>query len=330
VRAHKSAETALARERALHSQVEHPLAHASTLRALAHLVVAESAHALQDPALRERHLQHAQHEAAHIPGEERQPLIEGLSLRAARWLLDDCNASASLGALAQLPGAVMRRSLALRLQLKATRLAGQTHRALEVATLLGKHGAFAPEAAGSLVRNLLLECLSQAQDTQALERFWQNLPSAQQSTPEAVLAAADRWLALGGPPVRARTWLLVAWDLWGKQAYALPEPLQKSLVCTLEQSLREHETASDARDWLARIEVLQQARPNDAHLQYLAGMVYLRLQLWGKAQVLLTQAVRGLRDTEMKRRVWVALAQLAEGRQDSAAALVAWQKAAQL
>ena len=53
----------------------------------------------------------------------------------------------------------------------------------------------------------------------------------------------------------------------------------------LEASMQDVSSA-DARTWLARIEDAQKARPNDAHLQYLAGMVYLRHQLWGKAAAL--------------------------------------------
>jgi HemY protein len=86
----------------------------------------------------------------------------------------------------------------------------------------------------------------------------------------------------------------------------------------------------DARAWLARIEAAQRARPSDALLQFLAGMVCLRHQLWGKAQTLLAQAVKGLGDATLQRRAWVALGELAEQREDSAAALQAWKQAARL
>ena len=59
-------------------------------------------------------------------------------------------------------------------------------------------------------------------------------------------------------------------------------------------------------------------------------MVYLRHQLWGKAQSVLGQAVKGLPDAGLQRRAWAALAELAEQRQDTAAALQAWKQAATL
>jgi HemY protein len=102
---------------------------------------------------------------------------------------------------------------------------------------------------------------------------------------------------------------------------------RQKLVQALELSMKDVPSA-DARAWLARIEAAQQAKPTEAHLQYLAGMVYLRHQLWGKAQNLLGQAVRGLPDVGLQRRAWAALAELAEQRQDTAAALEAWKQAA--
>ena len=59
------------------------------------------------------------------------------------------------------------------------------------------------------------------------------------------------------------------------------------------------------------------------------GMVCLQRQLWGKAQQLLGQAVRGLRDEPaLLRNAWRALALLAEQRNDAEAASAAWKQAA--
>ena len=329
LRARKSAELVLAREDALRGAADHPLAHAAALRTVAHLVAAESAHALQDKPLRDQHLQHAERESQQADAAERQSLSEGLTLRAARWLLDDRDAQASLERLAQLPGAVTRRTVAMRIQLKAARLAGQTTRALETALLLAKHRAFSPDAAQSLVRSLVMDLIARTHDEKALDKLWQALPSTQRGLPEVVAQAATRWLQLGGDPVRARAWLLPVWDamLTGTSGRSIMD--RQKLVQALEMSLQDVASA-DARAWLARIESAQQARPNDAHLQYLAGMVYLRHQLWGKAQNMLGQAVKGLPDVGLQRRAWSALAELAEQRQDSAAALQAWKQAARL
>ena len=58
LRARKSAESAIAQERALEDAKE-ALPHGRRLRTLAHMVAAESSHALQDRATREAHLQQA-------------------------------------------------------------------------------------------------------------------------------------------------------------------------------------------------------------------------------------------------------------------------------
>ncbi|WP_374355096.1 heme biosynthesis HemY N-terminal domain-containing protein [Limnohabitans sp.] len=329
LRARKSAELVLVREDALRNAADHPLAHAAALRAVAHVVAAESAHALQDKALRDQHLQQAEQESQQADATERQALTEGLHLRASRWLLDDRDAQGSLERLAQLPGAVARRTVAMRIQLKAARLAGQTARALDTALLLAKHRAFSPVAAQSLVRSLVMELIARTHDERAFEKLWQGLPAAQRALPEVVAQAATRWLQLGGDPVRARAWLLPVWEamLAGTTGRSLMD--QQKLVQALELSMKDA-PSPDARSWLARIEAAQQARPNDVHLQYLAGMVYLRHQLWGKAQHLLSQAAKGLPDAALQRRAWSALAELAEQRQDEVAALQAWKQAARL
>lgn len=329
LRARKSAEQVLAREDALRNAADHPLAHAAALRTVAHVVAAESAHALQDKALRDRHLQLAEEEATRADAAERQALTEGLNLRASRWLLDDRDAQGSLERLAQLPGAVARRTVAMRIQLKAARLAGETARALETALLLAKHRAFSPLAAQSLVRSLVMDLIARTHDGRALEKLWQDLPPAQRALPEVVAQAATRWLELGGDPVRARAWLQPVWEsmLDGAAGRSILE--RQKLVQALELSMKDVSSA-DGRAWLVRIEAAQQARPNDAHLQYLSGMVFRRLQLWGKAQNALGLAVKGLPDAGLQRQAWVALAELAEQRQDEAAALQAWKRAARL
>ena len=199
----------------------------------------------------------------------------------------------------------------------------------KTALLLAKHRAFSPMAAQSLVRSLVMELIARTHDERSLEKLWMGLPLAQKALPEVVAQAATRWLQLGGDPVRARAWLLPVWEamLAGNTGRTLMD--QQKLVQVLEMSMKDA-PSPDARHWLARIEAAQQLRPNDAYLQYLAGMVYLRHQLWGKAQHLLGQAVKGLPDATLQRRAWSSLAELAEQRDDPAAALQAWKQAARL
>ena len=62
------------------------------------------------------------------------------------------------------------------------------------------------------------------------------------------------------------------------------------------------------------------SNPRDAVLQYLAGIVCVRLNLWGKAQQLLKQSLSMLQDPALKRDAWRALGAIAEQRHDDDAA----------
>ena len=323
LRSRKAAMAALSQETALEAAGE-AVPHGRQLRTLAHLVAAESSHALQDRATREAHLRHA---LDNIP--DRAPmseleLREGAQLRAARWSLDERDATTALEHLAALPQGAARRTLALRARLKATRLSHQTREALETARLLGKHRAFSPVAAQSIVRGLAIELLNGAHDPAQLQEAWMSLEPAERAMPELAIHAAQRLTALGGDPGQVRTWLLPAWERMVDAADPLSDTHAARLVAALEGNL-------DALDptWLARIEAAQQANPRDARLQYLSGMACLRRQLWGKAQQLFTQSTQQLEEGPLRCRAWRHLAELAERRGDVEAAATAWKNAAQ-
>jgi HemY protein len=291
-------------------------------------MAAEASHALQDKAQRQQHLERALAQASQSQGGEGQTLLEGSLLRSARWLLDDRDAAASLEQLKALPNAASRRMVAMRLQLKASRLAGQPGQALETATLLAKHKAFSPTAAESLVSRLVLELISHTHDADALQRTWLRLTPAQRLMPEIASEAVLRWLKLGGSPATARSWLQ---EFWGpvQSARSNWSPDQLLRVVQAFDACLPGVDAPDAFDWLSRLETAQQAQPRAAHLQYLAGMLCLRHRLWGKAQGLLSQATKNLQSPALKRNAWMALAELAEQRQDAAEAAAAWKQAAQ-
>ncbi|MCZ8095478.1 MAG: heme biosynthesis protein HemY, partial [Acidovorax sp.] len=136
LRSRKSALASISQESALQVAGE-PVPHGKQLRALAHLIAAESSHALQDRATRESHLQNALEEAPVRGNGQEQELREGAQIRAARWSLDDRDPQVTLERLAALPQGAARRTLALRIKLKATRQARQTSEALDTARLLG-------------------------------------------------------------------------------------------------------------------------------------------------------------------------------------------------
>jgi HemY protein len=327
LRARKSAQSALEKE-ALLTEAGLDLDHAVTLRTLAHIMAAESAHALQDRDVRQTHWQAALDASKYGSSLDSRTLTEGIQLRAARWLLDDRDAPASLALLQALPSAAARRTVALRLQLKAARLAGQPTQALDTAVLLAKHRAFTPAAAESLVRSLILTWLTHTHDADAVQRLWLKLSAHQRGMPDLAAEAALRFLSLGGAAATVRPWLQPLWVSLQSQKSSTWTPDQLArMVQALDASWADAQ-ASDARPWLARVEAAQQAQPQDPNWQYLAGMLCLRHQLWGKAQGLLSQSVRGLQAPALKRKAWCALAELAEQRQDLPAATAAWKQAA--
>ena len=326
LRARKAAELVISYERALANAGGH-LAHATALKALAHILAAEASHALQDTSNRHKHLNEALAEAEHGTTGVRQTLKEGGLLRAARWSLDDRDAVASLAWLDQLPQGVARRTVAMRLRLKASRLADQPAQALETALLLAKHRAFSPAASGSIVRGLVMDLLAHTHEISQLQRVWQSLGPSQRLMPELAVHAANHWLNLKGDAAVARTWLLPIWERFLKMPTLLSVAQKVKLVRSIDRSLGHAQDPAE-REWLARIETAQLAQPQDASLQYLAGMACMKRQLWGKAQTLLTQSAQKLEDAELRRQAWTALAQLAEKRDDAAAAAAAWKRAA--
>jgi HemY protein len=325
IRARKAAEGVLARETAMTRSGE-TLAYSARLRALSHLLAAESAQSLQDKAAREEHFCQALDQASR---REAQETREGVLLRAARWALEDHDPQAALQWLNQLPQGTARRTVALRLRLKAARMARQTLLALETARLLTKHRGISEVAAPGILRSLALELLKSAYDPDQLQAAWHQLDAAERLMPEVAIEASAGMLRVGGDIELARNWLLPVWERMVTQPGALTEVQRINLITALETGFALATGAPEAA-WLTRIEQAQMTHPGDAALQYLAGMTCMRLQLWGKAQQLLTQSLPRLQDPLLERNAWAALAALAERRGDQAACAEAWQNAAKL
>jgi HemY protein len=328
IRARKAAMAALS----LDQTIDHGLgphhdrpANATQLRALAHVMAAQSAHALQDKVARDEHLQQA---LEHHNPKTAQETREGTQLLAAQWALDDRDAPGALRWLAQLPQGAVRRTVALRLKLKAAQLENLSAAALDTTRLLAKHRAFSPAASQSLIRSLALGMLDDARDVAQLQTVWRILDAAERNQPDIAIHAAYRLNALQGDAQQVRTWLLPVWDrmvVAGGGADALSDTLSVKLVQTIEATL-----ASMDDNWLAKIENAQRANPRDSRLQYLAGMACKTRSLWGKAQQQLSQAAPQLKDTILQRQAWMALAELAEQRGDAAVAVQAWKKSARV
>ena len=332
VRARKAAQTALAREKALVNSGEH-LGHAVQLRALAHWLAAESTQALQDSAHRDQHLREALDLTRGLGSASVQELHDGLQLRAARWALDEREVQTALRWLDNLPQGVQRRTAALRIKLKAARLAQRSTEALDTARLLAKHRAFSPEAAQSLVRALVLDQLGHGHDVGAVQRLWADLDEAERRMPDLALQAGERLQALGGDRLQVRSWLQPVWEHSLRTPGGLDDGLQARLLLLLQSTVQTGDESGPVlrgadHDWLAHLERALQQAPRDPSLLYLAGMTCWHLQLWGKAQQLLGAASTALTHPALQASAWRTLAQLAEQRGDADAAALAWRQAA--
>lgn len=295
----------------------------ASLRAIAHMLAADSAHALRDVKARNEHYEQALQDAPLNGSLQQQEVREGSQMRAARWALDDREPQQSLERLAQLPPGAARRTMALRIQLKASRLAHETQAALDTARLLAKHGGISTDAANSIIKELTLGQIQQTHDAEQLQRLWRQLPPDNQHWPDIAIAAARQLVKVQGPSEIARAWLLPIWE----QATQTPDALTASQSLRLIQTLQQAMDGLDS-DWLGRIEAAQRAAPQSPALQYIAGMACLQRQLWGKGEQLLQQAVHRLDDPALRAQAWKALALIAEQREDTPAAHAAWRKAA--
>lgn len=330
VRAVKSANQALALENLLASvrTPDDPAPrHAHQLRAVAHLVAAESAHALRDRDTRVSHLQDIMAMTRDPKDEVVEETMEAAYLAAARWAMSDRDAPEAMRWLDGLRHGAARRMLALRMRLKAARLNQQHTSALETARLLTKHGAFSDPAGQSLLRELAVASLNEAHDRAQLQRAWDNLEASERNQPEVVLHAAQRMLKLSGEAAAVMPWLTPLWNRLVQQPDSCTPALRERVAQILARALV---LLPADLEWLASIDRARQTYPRWVELQYLAGMVCWHHALWGKAQQMLEQAAPQLSNPDMQRQAWRTLAQLAEQKEDTARAQLCWKRAAEV
>lgn len=330
VRAVKSADKALALENLLASvrTPDDPAPrHAHQLRAVAHLVAAESAHALRDRDTRVSHLQAIMAMNRDASGETVEETMESAYLAAARWAMSDRDAPEAIRWLDGLRHGAARRMLALRMRLKAARLNKQHASALETARLLTKHGAFSDTAGQSLLRELAVASLNEAHDSAQLQRAWEGLEASERNQPEVVLHAAQRMLQLGSDANLVMPWLTPLWNRMVQQPDSCAPAIRERVAQILARALLMLPTDAE---WLASIDRARQTYPRWVELQYLAGMVCWHHALWGKAQQMLEQAAPQIKHADMQRQAWRTLAQLAEQKEDTARAQLCWKRAAEV
>jgi HemY protein len=285
------------------------LAADADFRVLAELVAAGSLHRLQDRARRDETLRRALNAARRGSG----PRIaeEAARLLGAEWALEDRDAPQALDLLAALPPGAARRTHALRLRLKAARMARQPLEALQTARLLAKHQAFSPLVAQSLLRSLAADTLEAAHDVQQLKRLWGQVDVADRRDPQVAARAALRAVQLDAAE-EARLWLRPFWDRLSELSREDREAVALALI---------EARAGVADDWLPRLESAAQAFGHEGPVVAAVGMVFAERQLWGKARRLLEQAAAapGL-PARTRRLAWRELAALAREESDEARA----------
>ncbi len=297
------------------------------MRNLLHLLAAENAHALRDLSAREQHFQQALLQDSGQRVSQTLELRDAAYLSAARWALHDRDSQNAQQWLSQLPVGTARRTLALRLRLKADRLSQQHLPALDTARLLAKHGAFSAAAAASLVRGLAIASLDDCHDSGQLQTSWKLLQAEERAIPEVALHAAQCLLKVQGDPQIALQWLLPVWQALINSSDGLQVVSRQRMVQVLSSALHAVEPDSE---WLARIEQARLVNPRSLELQYLSGMICLRHGLWGKAQQMLEMVAPRLPNGELQRQAWRALAELAENKGDTAQALACWKLSAKV
>jgi len=296
-------------------------------RVLAQLLLAQSARSLGNAQRQQQAMQAVLAQSS----KEAVPAQEGAMLRAVAWAIDERDAEAAQGWLAQLPQGASRRILALRLRLRLAQLQRDSVSAVSAVRLLAKYKAVSPTAAASLLRSLLKDALAQAHDKEQLARTWRGFAAKDRADAGLALHGLERWQALSlddrtppdGDEPQDRAFLLGLLEVLWKSYAALNDSRRVRGVRCIEFHL-----PWLAQDWLPRIEAALQEHPSDAALHYLAGQALMHGQLWGKAQASLAQAVRQLTDASLKRRAWRSLAALAEQRGDGPQAAEAWRQAA--
>ena len=330
LRAQKSAQKALLLMKDLSTaKTDHVLAqnYLFELKCMLHLIHAEAAHCLRDQSTRDVHFDQALALSRSLQTLARLEPMETSQLLATRWHLSDKDPEAALSSLAQLSGGASRRTVALRLRLKAARLSEHNEFALETAKLLAKHGAFTPGVAQSLLKSLIAACLSQAKDEAQLQKIWARLEPKERQIQGIGLLAAERLMDLKGPASLAKEWLSHDRDQLFKSPEMLPLDMRARLVLFSERVMLGMDPQSQD---LTRLDLAVRAHPQILELQYLYAQTCLHHALWGKAQQLFEACLLRNVPQALKKNACIALAKLMEQKEDHPRALELWKQAALL
>ncbi len=296
------------------------------LQSLLHLICAQAAHALNNPEVRQAQLQLLLQQGRKLQEQFSNPeSLEAGQLLAARWSLDDHDPGAALTWLDQMGPGVARRTMALRMRLKASRILGQYSQALETARLLAKHRAFSTLAAQSLLNSLIASSFKACREGDQVAQVWNSLDPLERDRPQVALQACEQGLVLGLSGTQVLQWIKPTWVKFLKSLNTLSLDERTQLVRLTQTAL---ESLKPDSEWLGFIDQVSQSHPGVVEVGYLYGQLCKHHALWGKAQQLLESSVARMHSSELKRQAYASLAQLAEQRMDDAAALKAWRQAA--
>lgn len=295
--------------------------------ALAQWLAAESAHSLGDTVQRDQWLQDL---SQRLSLTVENPMWEAVQLRAVHWALDDRDTEAAHYRLEALTPGAARRILTTRLKLQLARQQHDAATAIDTARALLKHHAHLPDdVAGTELDEVVLEAVQHLDEPAHVLQLWADLPTQERHRPHWALAVADRWRELcrqtptHEPSVQEwRVYQDLLHTLW-RDYPALDEALQQRLVAHVEAAWPQLDDS-----WPTHIERWQQAHPNNAGLHYLAGCMCRQRHEAAQASGWFTQAAASLTDAVLRRRAWGAVAELAQARGDTEAALNAWKQAA--
>ncbi len=286
---------------------------------LAHVLAAGSLHRLADRPRRDEQLERLNALLRETGGVRRAD--DGARLAAVEWALEDRDGARANGLLAELAPGVARRTQALRLKLRAARLARAPLEALHTARLLANHQAFSPAVAKGLLRSLAAEALRGVHDAEQLRRLWQRLDASDRRDPQVVARAAEQAARLGVAD-EGRGWLLPFWE---RLATLEPEDREAVALALMRCS------AGIGTDWLPRLESAAQTFGHEPAVLAAVGAAFAERQLWGKARLVLEQAARSTDlPADVRRGAWRRLAALARGEADDARASACDRAAAEL
>ena len=296
--------------------------------ALAQWLAAESAHSLGDTVQRDQWLQDL---SQRLSLTVENPMWEAVQLRAVHWALDDRDTEAAHYRLEALTPGAARRILTTRLKLQLARQQHDAATAIDTARALLKHHAHLPDdVAGTELDEVVLEAVQHLGEPAHVLQLWADLPTQERHRPHWALAVADRWRQLRAqdptqePSVQeARLYLDLLQTLW-RHYPDLDETTQQRLVAHLQAAWPQLDD-----NWRGQMGDLQREHPANAGLHYLAGLLCRQRQDMDAASQHLSQAAATLSDAALRRRAWRVVAELAQERGDSAAAVAAWQQAAQ-